>query len=369
MAQRHARRPVPGPRAFTERSRDAQLSQAAIVLSVGAAARGEPERVDAPAEVGLPSDLASLGRPDPIPVAEAAEPVGIALSAHLTDRSLRVPPSTTADLMTRLLDRPEPIGAAALVEANLHSDSRLVRTAAAVAAIDTTGPRDDVLAQLVDGATRGDRLTKEIGRIGLARVDPQHPVLSRLVGPPSPMTGTDRPSHTAVLTHGTFAARGRWWQPNGDFYNYLNGLVPPLKLHDPSFQWSGAYSDPARQLAAQQMVDWVADQNLQRPDVFAHSHGGTVANLATRRGLQLDRLVLLSWPVHDQWFPDFANVRRIIDIRVRFDLVILADLGGQTFTPPPEHAGKVSSHVNGFFEHSDTHEPDYWERNDLPDVL
>jgi pimeloyl-ACP methyl ester carboxylesterase len=369
MAQRQARRPVPGPRAFAEQGRNARLSQAAIVLSVGAAARGEPDRVDSPEEIGLPADVARLGRTELIPVAEAAEPLGIDLSTHLTDRSVRVGPSTTADLMTRLLDDPEPVGAAALVEANLHSDSRLVRTAAAVAAIDTTGPRDDVVAQLVEGATRGDRLTREIGRIGLARVDPQHAVLSRLVGSPSPMTGTDRPSHTAVLTHGTFASRAQWWQPGGDFYDYLNGLVPPLKLHDPSFRWSGAYSEEARQLAAQQMVAWVTDQNLQQPDVFAHSHGGTVANLATRLGLQIDRLVLLSWPARDRWFPEFANVRRIIDIRVRGDLVILADLGRQTFNPPPEHANKVETHVNGWFEHSDTHEPDYWEQYDLPDEL
>jgi pimeloyl-ACP methyl ester carboxylesterase len=369
MVQRYVRTPIPGPDAFAGQSRDARLSQAAIVLSVGAAARGEPNRVDSPAEIGLPADLAPLGRPEPIPVAEAAEPLGIELTAHLTDRSLRVEPTTTVELMTRLLDQPEPVGAAALVEANLHSESRLVRTAAAVAAIDTTGPRDDVLAQLVDGATRGDRLTKEIGRIGLARVSPQHEVLSRLVGRPSPLSGTDRPSHTAVLTHGTFASRAQWWQPTGDFYSYLNGLVPPLKLHDPSFKWSGVYSDPGRQLAAQQMVAWMTDQNLQQPDVFAHSHGGTVANLATRLGLQIDRLVLMSWPVHDQWFPDFANVQRIIDVRVRLDLVIIADLGGQTFTPPPEHAEKVASHINGWFDHNDTHEPGYWNQYGLPAVL
>ena len=101
--------------------------------------------------------------------------------------------------------------------------------------------------------------------------------------------------------------------------------MPPLKLHDPSFGWSGLYSDGARQLAAQQLVDWMADQNLQRPDFFAHSHGGTVANLATRRGLEFDRLVLLSWPVHEQWFPDFNRVGRVIDVRVRLDLIILAD--------------------------------------------
>jgi hypothetical protein len=117
------------------------------------------------------------------------------------------------------------------------------------------------------------------------------------------------------------------------------------------------------------MVEWVAAENLQIPDLFAHIHGGTVGHLATLRGLRLDRLVLLSWPVHAEWFPDFANVARIIDVRVHLDLVIIADRGGQTFTPPPEQAGKVTSHVNGWFEHGDTHEPEYWQRHGLPAVL
>jgi hypothetical protein len=369
MAARPTASPIPGPDAFTVRSRDAWLSQAAIVLSIGAAAGGDADRVDDPTAVGLPADLADLGRRDLIPVEEAAEPLGADIATHLADRSLRLPPSTGAELMARVVDQPEPVTAAALVEANLHSESRLVRTSAAVAALDTTGPRDDLLAQLVEGASRGDALTREIGRIGVARVDPQHPVLRTVVGRPSRLTGTDRPSHTAVLTHGTFAALTRWWQPGGDFYLYLDSLVPPLKLHDPSFRWTGLYSDGARQLAAQQMADWVIDQDLQQPDVFAHSHGGTVANLATQREMEIDRLVLMSWPVHGEWFPDFTRVQRIIDVRVSLDLVILADRGGQTFTPPPEHAQKVTSHVHGWFDHSDTHDPAYWDRHGLAAVL
>lgn len=361
--------PVPGPDAFAATSRDARLTQAAIVLSIGAAAGGEPERVEQPQAVGLPADVAALGRPELIGLDEATAPLGAVVAARRAEPGLRVPARTSGELMTEIVDRPDPVLAAALVEASLRSDSRLVRTSAAVSALDTTGPRDDVVAQLIAGAARGDALTREIGRIGLARVDPQHEVLRRVTGRPSRLTGTDRPSRTAVLTHGTFAALTRWWQPVGDFYRYLDGLAPPLHLHDPSFRWSGLYSDGARQLAAQQMADWIADQNLQRPDVFAHSHGGTVASLATQRGVAIDRLVLLSWPVHAEWFPDFANVGRIVDIRVHFDLVIIADRGGQTYTPPPVHAAKVTSHVNGWFEHGDTHEPAYWERHGLPAVL
>ncbi len=369
MAQRRNATPLAGPDAFAATGRDARLSQAAIVLSVGAAAGGVPDRVDHPTDIGLPADLSAMGRPEPIPVAEASASLDLDVSAHLARRGGSIGPDTCVELMNRLVEQPDPITGAALVEASLHSGSRLVRTAAAVAALDTTGPRDDLLDQLLEGAARGDALTKDLARIGVARVNPQHAILHRVVGRPSALTGTDRPSHTAVLTHGTFAALTRWYQPGGDFYSYLDALVPPLKLHEPSFRWSGMFSDGARQLAAQQLVDWIIDQNLERPDFFAHSHGGTVVNLATQRGLELDRLVLMSWPVHTRWFPDFDRVGRIIDVRVRLDLIILADRGGQTFTPPPQFAGKVTSHVNGWFDHGETHQPDYWDRNGLPATL
>jgi hypothetical protein len=62
-------------------------------------------------------------------------------------------------------------------------------------------------------------------------------------------------------------------------------------------------------------------------------------------------------------------VQRIIDVRVRMDLVIIADRGDQTFTPPPEFAAKVTSHVNGWFDHGDTHDPAYWQQHDLPAAL
>jgi hypothetical protein len=369
MPAQPAATPVPGPAAFRGRGRNARLSQAAILLSLGAAGAGAADRVEYGDAIGLPDDLASCGQPEPIAVAQAIAPLAIDLDDHLARRRVPVPSATSVELMSRLVDHPDPVTASALCEANLHSDSLLVRTAAAVAALDTTGPRDDLLAHLVAGAARGDRLTKELARIGVARVAPQHTMLRRVVGQPSPLTGRDRPSHTAVLTHGTFASGFTWWRPGGEFYTYLDSLVPPLKMHDPSFSWSGMYSDGARQLAAQQLVNWVPDQNLQRPDFFAHSHGGTVANLATVRGLEFNRLVLLSWPVHEQWFPDFNRVSKLIDIRVRLDLIILADRGRQSFTPPAAGAGKVSSHINGWFDHSLTYQPSYWDEYGLPGVL
>jgi hypothetical protein len=118
-------------------------------------------------------------------------------------------------------------------------------------------------------------------------------------------------------------------------------------------------------IAAAELKAWITAQHLNRPDFFAHSHGGTVANLATRTGLQLDRLVLLAWPYRAQWAPNFTRVRRVIDIRVNFDLVILADRGGQGFPT----GNPVEQHVNGWFSHPAPHEPAYWIKHRLDTVL
>jgi len=115
------------------------------------------------------------------------------------------------------------------------------------------------------------------------------------------------------------------------FYLYLDSLVPPLKLHNPSFRWSGLYSDGARQLAAQQMVDWIADQNLRQPDIFAHSHGGPWQTSPPTRT-----------PDRPSRPAELAGARRVVprlcertaDHRYprEVGLVIIADRGGQTFT-------------------------------------
>jgi hypothetical protein len=369
--------PIGGPEAFRSTGVDAELSQAAIVLSAGAAVGGRADRIHRLDALDLPAAVRTIRRDRTMPPAEAVAPLNLDLRTHLEDRTLRLPGATSAELTRQLIDRPDATTAAALVEANLHSDSLLVRTAAAVAALDTTGPRDDVLDRLVQGAGSRHELTRDLARVGLARIAPQHPLLRRLVSASgsrpaaaaAPSAAAAAPGSSSILTHGTFAANTTWWKPGGSLFTYLDSLTPPLHMHNPSFGWSGQYSDGARQLAAQQLVSWAAGFGLQKPNMFAHSHGGTVADLATVRGLSLDRLVLMSWPVHSEWFPDFTKVRMIVDIRVHLDLIIIADGGDQTFTPPPAFKSKVQSHVNGWFNHSATNDPTYWQKYDLPTAI
>ncbi len=175
-----------------------------------------------------------------------------------------------------------------------------------------------------------------------------------------------RKSNTAVVTHGTFAANSAWYRPGGDFYEALKMNRPDLDVHDTSFKWTGAYSKQARKADAVLLQQWIPDQGLGVPDFFAHSHGGTVAHLATRRGVEFDKLVLMAWPAHKRWYPDFTRVNRIIDIRVHLDLVILLDRGRQRFRT---NRFNIEKHRHGWFDHSSTHESGYWDDHGLWGVI
>lgn len=95
-------------------------------------------------------------------------------------------------------------------------------------------------------------------------------------------------------------------------------------------------------------------------DLFTHSHGGSLAMLASNKGLQIGKLILLSCPVHaSDYLPDFNSVRRVVSVRVKLDLVILADRGGQRFKHP-----RIEENVLPiWFDHTATHNPDVWKNS------
>jgi hypothetical protein len=278
---------------------------------------------------------------------------------------LAVEPSPTVqDEMARkvhdLYEQPSFEDTAALFEAALHSPHPLVAVAAAAGARETTRLRPEIRVILEEGAGSDDPLVAELAREVLRHIQPRNQHLQTRVITPPRSKKRRRESSTAVMTHGTFAADQDWYKPGGDFYEALDTNRPGLALHDESFSWSGNYSDGARRVAAMGLKQWVGDQGLVKPDLLAHSHGGTVAHLATKQGVEFENLVLLAWPVHNEWLPNFARVGKIYDIRVKFDLVILVDRGGQRFQHP-----KVTEFRNGWFDHAAAHESAYWNTNGL----
>ncbi len=139
------------------------------------------------------------------------------------------------------------------------------------------------------------------------------------------------------------------------------------------FDWTGGYSDALRSDAADQLLQWVGNHSAQGLDLITHSYGGNVAMLATKRGLEVGELVLLSCPVLPAtYFPDFVRVdRKVVSFRVHMDVVLLLDsfLSGALprFTDP-----RIEEHTLAlWFDHSATHNPDVWKnpKYNIPGML
>ena len=355
---------TPGPEAVETRSTAA--SQAALLLAARAGVLGQEDEIeelerevaDEP-NFDLP-DLRPLERSQRIPVADAIRPLSMSQTELRTESAPAV-----QEQMARTVDdlyrSPSFKDAAALFEAGMQSPHPLVRVAAAAGARETTRLRPQIRLILEEGAVDEDPLVSRLALEALRQIDPKDPKVQGAVKPQPPSRKRSRKSKTAALTHGTWASEQLWYQPRGDFYQALKRKKPALHVHDKSFKWTGSYTDAGRRAAALALKQWIGDQGLDTPDFFAHSHGGTVANLATKQGVEFKNLVLLAWPVHTQWLPDFSKVDRIIDIRVKLDLVITLDRGGQRFPGHP----KVEEHRNGWFDHPAPHEPPYWDEHRL----
>lgn len=123
-----------------------------------------------------------------------------------------------------------------------------------------------------------------------------------------------------------------WYQPGSPMHNRLRDPLTKNLYADTDFYgWSGEYSDAARWVAAQDLLSWrEARSELEAIDtVYAHSHGGTVALNAAARGQKIRFLVLLHTPAvprsQQEWATIRGNIRRVVAMRTRMDLVLLAD--------------------------------------------
>ena len=176
-----------------------------------------------------------------------------------------------------------------------------------------------------------------------------------------------------MIVHGTiFEQTGKpideWWKPgSGDFHQYLKqGPRPNVYSGNDYFRWSGGWNDYAREEATEKLIDWLDRHGIDKPDVFAHSHGCNVSMMATKQR-RMSKLVLMSCPVHWHLYqPDFNNVEKVISIRIKWDLVIMADRGAQHFRSP---------YINEkilpiwFKNHEDSRLSSTWKKRSLDKLL
>jgi hypothetical protein len=270
------------------------------------------------------------------------------------------------EIAERVYAVPDSGVAAQLMEACLRHPAELARVAAAASYFELTTDPQRLIKILVRGTRSRDPLVRDLAATALARVAPEHSRLRQMTKPGGPRPGGE-PSHTAMLVHGTFARTHEWWQPGGSFHGYLkNGARPDLYDASDRFDWSGGYSDAARDIGAHDLREWVEQRALEGLDLFGHSHGANVTMQATKFGLNAGKLFLLSCPVHvHKYMPDFSRTTGIVSIRVHLDLVILADRGGQLFRHPQIEENVLPI----WFDHGATHDPQVWQQHNVDTLL
>lgn len=367
--------PPRGPAAFELLDDpEAAQAQAAILLAVGAQLRGDRAAQQArSAAAAQPVDIYLRDDLEEFPIPRLAPP-GRRLSPReaMTRRFGRAERDTMANdsaamvqIATDLYETQSTTAAAALAYASLAHPQELVRVAAAHAALAVTNEPAEPYRILVEGTQSDDELIRGVAATALARYRPDDPALRRLTPEPEePYGGT---AHTSTLVHGTWAADGMWWRPNGDFWDYVDRNVwNDLYTGGDVFQWSGGYSNGARDQGADLLVAWMQSHGAAGLSLMAHSHGANVVMLASWRGVTFGRVVLLSSPVHPaQYNMNFSAVQKVVSIRVKLDLVLLADGSGSRFTDPRYHEHVLPV----WFNHFATHAPEKWIQYNIPAML
>ena len=399
-------RPVPGYKAFTSYARSAVFSQAAFLLVLGRRV-GQTD----PREYGDEEDEDErlLEVPE-LQATQVREDSTEGRELQFEDHSVDIDPSRVPKLVDSLYEHPSHARAASVIEACLYVSDPLVRVAAAAAhsRMSTMQPRrwpsvqelgaqnaqvshepDDQtrLARhrrqsqrsvdiIVRGVAEENELVRDIAtttlegmRTGAAQWAVDQTSLdvekSEQLEQSDELVNRRVPNDTSLIVHGTtFGVTTCWWKPGRIFHNYLKGNVC-INLYSGSqpFGWSGLYERRARRLGAQDLLGWSSGKRLDH--VISFSHGGSVAMLASKLGLNMNKLVLLSCPVHARYAPDFGHVSKVVSVRTRLDLVILADGGGQRF-----HDRRIFENVLPlWFSHKATREVSVWKRYGIASML
>lgn len=247
----------------------------------------------------------------------------------------------------------DPTALARLLAGRLR-DTAPVEAAAAAAALHAMMPdHPGALAALAQLVRSADPLARAIAQTAAPAAPPAPaPPAPAPPAPAPPIAPASTPpaptrSRSAVSTtvHGTFAMLGdtgsRWYIPGAPLHDHLEARVGRNLYDGPGFfTWSGQYSEPARRAAGDALVAWTsAATDAGTLDiVYAHSHGGTVALNAASVGQRIRLLVLMHPPAVERPPAEWAAIRRAVDrvivLRTRFDLVVLADTLASRLRPP-----------------------------------
>jgi pimeloyl-ACP methyl ester carboxylesterase len=265
--------------------------------------------------------------------------------------------------------------AAKLIAASLLDEDPLVQVAAAAATL-RVDSRNPIAEAVLDEATRD---SDEIAELSRAILTSDRQNESRAVEIEHP-SGEPDPAADATLIHGTWARRGRWWQPDGKLYRYLRdeeNVFPHLYKGLDPFRWSGYFSfrvwskpkDWNRQQAADSLAWWTHRRLAPEPDLIGHSYGGSLSMMATQAEKTVRGMVLLSPAVHRGCLPDPSYYEQILHVTTKLDLVLLADLSRPRLLRSLPNVVDRRVKRKGLVGHVATHDPRVWRESGLTDYV
>lgn len=146
-----------------------------------------------------------------------------------------------------------------------------------------------------------------------------------------------------ILVHGTWGADCAWYMPKGDFFEALEEVVSKKNSSVVSFRWCGGAGHSARFKAGQnlaKLIETYDDSTVVY--VIAHSHGGSVAALASHMLAQEENnkhriraLFTLGTPVMSNYLPNMTIIDYVYNLFSFEDLIqTVLGLSGREY---PEH--------------------------------
>jgi pimeloyl-ACP methyl ester carboxylesterase len=142
-------------------------------------------------------------------------------------------------------------------------------------------------------------------------------------------THIEKPSSVFILIHGTWGAECSWHAPKGDFFDALEATVSEKNSVVVSFRWSGGCGHESRVKAAENLMKLIKTYDVDMPIfIIAHSHGGTVAVLASHLLAQevdnkhhIRALFTLGTPVMSNYLPNMKIIHYLYNLFSFEDLV------------------------------------------------
>jgi len=203
------------------------------------------------------------------------------------------------------------------------------------------------------------------------------------INPMPPFSAPGAPSQAMLIViHGTGAAYETWWRWGSDFTAFLNSIAGTVYKGSDPFSWNGYLDELSRDVAATNLVGWIKAHPTNHLTVVAHSHGGNVALLASRRGAVINRLVLLGTPIDTKYTPNLvSSIDMLHNVYSHGDKIQIggAWVGhrrGEGRTLPD--STKLLNHVATWASatlfdfnpgHSDLHEKQVWKDNQFDQLL